>query len=211
MKYIIMCGGQYEKWKTPRQLLEINGEKIIERTIRLLKENGIDDIAISTNNKAFEGIASILAHTNKYVANGYDNCEGHWNEAFYPTEEPACYIFGDVVFSETAIQIIVNTSTKDIEFFASAPPFSKEYTKPWAEPFALKVQNQRHLRQAISLCNLYEQQGLFNRKPIMWELWQVIKHTPLNLIDYNNYTIINDATCDIDNPEDIKLIEDKFK
>ena len=211
MKYIIMCGGQYKKWETPRQLTKINGETIVERTIRLLREIGVDDIAISTNNKAFEGIAPILAHTNKYVANGYDNCEGHWNEAFYPTEEPACYIFGDVVFSETAIQIIVNTSTNDIEFFASAPPFSKEYTKLWAEPFALKVQNQRHLRQAISLCNLYEQQGLFNRKPIMWELWQVIKHTPLNLIDYNNYTIINDATCDIDNPEDIKLMEGNFK
>ena len=89
MKYIIMCGGQYKKWETPRQLTKINGESIVERTIRLLKENGVDDIAISTNNKAFEGIAPILAHTNKYVANGYDNCEGHWNEAFYPTEEPA--------------------------------------------------------------------------------------------------------------------------
>ena len=41
----------------------------------------------------------------------------------------------------------------------------------------------------------------------MWELWQVIQATPLNHIDYSNYTVINDYTCDIDCPEDIELIE----
>lgn len=203
MDYVVMCGGQYQKWETPRQLIKINGETIVERTIRLLKEQGIEDIYISTNNKAFEGIAPILAHTNRYVAYEYNRCDGIWCDGFYPTEEPVCYLFGDVVFSPDAIKTIVETQTKDIEFFASAPPFAKDYLKKWAEPFALKVVNQRHLRQAISLVKLYDQQGLFARKPIMWELWQVIKHTPLNNIDYTNYTVINDYTCDIDNPEDV--------
>lgn len=203
MKYIIMCGGQYQKWETPRQLLKFNDETIVERTIRLLKENGVEDIYISTNNKAFEGIAPILAHQNKYVAYEYNRCDGTWCDAFYPTDEPVCYIFGDVIFSPEAIKTIVETETKDIEFFASAPPFDEKFYKEWAEPFALKVVNQRHLRQAISLVNLYEQQNLFIRKPIMWELWQVIKHTPLNHIDYTNYTVINDWTCDIDEPSDI--------
>lgn len=207
-KYIIMCGGQYDKWETPRQLIKIKGETIVERTIRLLKEQGIEDIYISTNNKAFEGIAPILAHKNDYEAIEYNRCYGTWCNGFYPTEDEACYIFGDVVFSPKAIETIVKTETKDIEFFASAPPFAKEYLKEWAEPFALKVANQRHLRQAISLVKLYEQQSLFARKPIMWELWQVIKHTPLNHIDYTNYTAINDYTCDIDNKEDIdKLLK----
>ena len=42
-----MAGGTYEKFKDmpPKHLTEINGEKIIERTIRLLKENGIKDIS----------------------------------------------------------------------------------------------------------------------------------------------------------------------
>ena len=207
MKNIIMCGGQYKKWETPRQLLKINGETLVERTIRLLKEHGIDehDIAISSNNDVFLQFGvQLLSHDNNYVAYEYNKCESYWCDAFYPTEEQACYIFGDVVFSDEAIKTIVETDTNDIEFFASAPPFSKEYTKQWAEPFALKVVNQRHLRQAISLTKLYDQQGLFNRKPIMWELWQVIKHTPLNHIDYTNYTVINDWTCDIDNPEDIE-------
>ena len=50
MFYIIMCGGTYKKWETPRQLTKVCGEPIVARTIRLLREQGVDDIAISSNN-----------------------------------------------------------------------------------------------------------------------------------------------------------------
>lgn len=203
MKYIIMCGGQYQRWSTPRHLVKVNGEVILERTIRLLRENGVEDIAISSNNPIF-GVwgLPLLMHENSYNANGYDNFTGYWCDAFYPTDEEACYIFGDVYFSPEAIKTIVETDTDDIEFFASAPPFPPEYRKPWAEPFALKVKNTEHLKNAISLTKQYQDQGLFKRKPIMWELWQVIQATPLNQINYHNYTVINDYTCDIDYPEE---------
>lgn len=204
MKYIIMCGGQYQRWSTPRHLVKVNGEVILERTIRLLRENGVEDIAISSNNPIF-GVwgLPLLMHENSYNANGYDNFTGYWCDAFYPTDEEVCYIFGDVYFSPEAIKTIVETDTGDIEFFASAPPFPPEYRKTWAEPFALKVKNTEHLKNAISLTKQYQDQGLFKRKPIMWELWQVIQATPLNQINYHNYTVINDYTCDIDYPEEV--------
>ena len=44
MKYIIMCGGRYRVWETPKHFLEIKGEPIVARTIRLLRECGVDDI-----------------------------------------------------------------------------------------------------------------------------------------------------------------------
>lgn len=204
-----MCGGTYQKWETPRQLIKFKGETIVERIIRLLNENGIGDIAISSNNAIFKQFdVPVLEHNNQYNARRYNDFDGYWCDAFYPTDEPACYIFGDVIFSEDAIKTIVNTETNDIEFFASAPPFDKRFYKTSAEPFALKVVNQEHLKQAISVVKRYDSQGLFKRKPIMWELWQVIKETPINQIDYTNYTVINDWTCDIDEPEDIdKILE----
>ena len=203
MRYIIMCGGKYTKWETPRQLTKLGHETVVTRTIRLLKENNISDIYISTENKAFDGIAPIVEHHNSYHARGYNDFDGYWCDAFYPTNEPVCYIFGDVIFSPEAIKTIVETETDDIEFFASAPPFDRLYAKESAEPFALKVVNQNHLHEAISKVKELDRNYAFNRKPIMWELWQVIKDTPLNVIDYTNYTVINDYTCDIDNPEDI--------
>ena len=208
MKYIIMCGGTYKKWETPRQMLPINGEPIVGRTIRLLAENGIEDIAISSDNPAFEQFGvPVLKHDNTMVVNEALNVSGYWVDAFYPTDEPVCYLFGDVVYSPEAIKAIIRTETDDIEFFASSPPFAPEYIKPWAEPFALKVENTDHLKHAVCITKQYADMGLFYRHPIMWELWQVIQATPPNHIDYGNYTAINDYTCDVDCPEDIELIE----
>ena len=209
MKYIIMCGGTYKKWETPRHILPINGEPIVARTIRLLRENGIEDIAISSNNSVFEQFGvPVLRHDNGMVVTEELNIKGYWVDAFYPTDEPVCYLFGDVVYSPEAIQTIVETETDDIEFFASSPPFAPEYIKPWAEPFALKVENTDHLKHAVCITKQYADMGLFYRHPIMWELWQVIKDTPLNRIDYTNYIPINDYTCDIDCADDAELFSE---
>ena len=45
----------------------------------------------------------------------------------------------------------------------------------------------------------------------MWELWQIIKGTPFNKIDYTNYTVINDYTCDVDGKEDLVAINKVLK
>lgn len=208
MKYILMCGGVLTSWDKPRQLTEIKGEPIVERTIRLLRENGVDDIAISTHDPEFQYFGvPILWHQNDYTERGYDDFDGYWVDAFYLLDEPVCYLMGDVVFSSEAIKTIVETETDDIEFFASRPPFDERFSKVWAEPFALKVVNNEHLRESIRVCKIVQDAGITYRKPIMWELWQIIKRTPLNTIDYDNYTAINDYTCDIDEPEDIAKIE----
>ena len=203
-----MCGGSYPLWETPKHFLKINGEMIVERTIRLLRESGVDDIAISSNNPDFEEFGvPVLSHVNNFVGRGYNDYDGFWCEAFYPSEDPVCYIFGDVVFSPEAIQTIVNTETHSIEFFASAPPFSKRFRKDSAEPFALKVVNQDYFKICLAECKNAANLGYFRRRPIMWELWQIIKRTPINIIDYTNYTVINDYTCDIDGPGDLAYFQ----
>ena len=204
MKYIIMCGGNYEMWSTPRQLTKIHGEPIVARTIRLLRTCGIEDIAITSKDERFEGFGVPVIHMNNpWIVHKKDVSTGRWYSGFYIEEESVCYLFGDVVFSLDAIHTIVTTDTDDIEFFASAPPFAPSYTKIWAEPFAFKVQNMEHFKQALLDIDRYRAEGKFNREPIAWELWQVIKGTSLNKIDYTNYKVINDFTCDIDEPSDI--------
>ena len=209
MKYVIMCGGRYDAWAVPRQLIQIRGEPIVARTIRLLREAGVSDISISTHDKRFEQFgAPILKHENGFQGYARPGTGGSWAEAFYPTEERACYLMGDVVFSAAAIRKIVETETDDVEFFASAPPFHPAYVKQWAEPFAFKVADQVHFREAVDF--VIANEDLFFRRPIAWELWQVLKGTPLNRI-LLNYTVINDYTCDVDTPGDVQAIEAAMK
>ena len=204
MQYIIMCGGNYH-WETPRQLLKINNECIVARTIRLLKENGVEDIAISTNDERFEQFGVKLLHHKNNFDTAHQHCT--WIDAFYPTYEPACYIWGDVVFSPEAVKEIVDAEVKDVQFFASAPPFADNYIKEWAEPFALKVNDQEFLHRCISIVKRYYLRNVFKREPIMWELWQVMKGTKLNVINYSNYHVLNDYTCDVDCAEDLEKLK----
>lgn len=205
MKYIIMCGGKYA-WA--KQLQAIKGETIVARTIRLLRENGVEDIAISSNNDAFEQFdVPVLRHDNPFIAFVTDAGVSYWVDAFYPTNEPTCYIFGDVVYSPQAIKTIVETPVKEVMFFASAPPFSPNYIKHYAEPFAFKVEDISYFFDCVNLVKVWQDKRMFRRVPIAWELWQVIKGTPINEIDYTNYVVINDYTCDIDQPTDLGKLE----
>lgn len=209
MKYILLCGGKYGDY--PKQLLKVMGERILERTIRLLRSYGVEDIAVSTNSNIVEGVAMkngvpVLRHDNDYQ---YGGNQHKWLKAFYPMDEPVCYVFGDVYFSEDAIRQIVRTETDSIQFFASAPPFSDRYMKTWAEPFAFKVMDPELFFQKIEECHKYDLEGRFHREAVSWELWQVIKGTELDVIDYTNYHAINDYTCDIDNEEEAAEFERK--
>lgn len=209
MKYIIMCGGTCLQWNEIRQLTKIKGEPIVARTIRLLKEAGVTDINISTNNvEAFEQFGvPILQHDNEYTSKGYNRCiSGTWCNAFYPTNEPTTYLFGDVVYSPAAIRTIIDTETDDIMFFGSKPPFAHNYPKWYIEPFCFKVIDTDHLKRACDEVKRLDAEGKFRRQPIAWEVWNVICGGDPNDINYS-YTVINDYTCDVDYPSEVEMIE----
>lgn len=206
MKYIIMCGGSYPAWQTPRQLVKVQGEPIVVRTIRLLREHGVEDIAISSNDPVFNGLGvPVLRHSNSFIADK----SGAWVDAFYPMDAPVCYLFGDVVFSPEAIRQIVETQSDDVAFFASAPPFGEGYPKNWPEPFAFKVGAPARFRRAINDLRWMRNAGWFDRETIAWELWNVISGSDdVNRLAFDNYCVINDYTCDIDRPQDVGLFDD---
>lgn len=200
MKYIIMCGGVYDGWEKPKALYPVNGEPIICRTIRLLRDAGVNDIAISASDEGLFNVGvPVIYHKNRY---GHG---GRWLEAFYPINQPVCYLYGDVIYSPEAIKKIVDTDTDSIEYFASCPPYGPGYIKHWEEPMAYKVRDTELFWHCIEVTKHYGDMGLFHREPVGWELWQVIKGTPLDVVQYN-YTVINDYSCDVDSLDDIEQI-----
>lgn len=222
-----MCGGIYPQFKTKKQLLKVNGEVLIERTIRLLKENGIEDIAISTNSDDFNYLKiPILKTSNNYVYGGKEEnkkATASWLTAYYPTSEPCCYLHGDVYFSNEAIKTIINTKVEDTMFFCTCDGTDKKRNpNNWKgrEPFAYKVVNQSVFRYAIKkLMKMIDNGEFSGLPPISWHLYRMlngydVKRDAKNYTDINNifqskgdYILIDDYTTDVDNEWDIERIE----
>ena len=210
MKYVILANSNNDKtFNIPRQLVEINGESLVARTIRLLKENGIEDIIITAKDKRFENLGAERYEPNQSDYN-YSNGSGYWLNAF-PFEllnEPVCFIWGDVYFSEEAIKRIVNTESKKDLFFCSFENHDERYIKAWDEPFAYKVMNTEKFKEHINICKKAKDEKTCWREPIIWELYRSLHGQNINVHEMTeDYIPINDYTCDIDSPEDLEKLK----
>lgn len=212
MRYVILAKGQHKGFKEPRQLSVINGERLLDRTIRLLKENGIGskDIIVTGN---YKDLGDVIVYDPLDNDFDYNTESGYWLNAFSNEFliEPVCFIWGDVYFSENAIKTIVQSETKSTLFFCSYQNKSHRYIKEWDEPFAYKVVDTELFRTHRDRVKRLFDEGKTERHPIVWELYRSINGIDVNKHKLtNNVVIINDITCDIDTPGDIKKIEERI-
>ena len=207
-----MCGGVYDDFETPKQLSVIKGETLLERTIRLLKENGVDDILISSNNRLFEKYGTVIYHENSYkVING--KVEGYWLDAYYPTDNPCIYLHGDVYYSEDAIKKIINYNACYNTFIGNEIARNKEH-KNWGEPFGWIVVDQKSFKDGIAKTKKLQDEGKLERGyAISWELYRVLNKLDPNkqYIYDNTYLSIDDETIDIDAPFQIEELNERLK
>lgn len=209
---IIMCGGIYSDFKEHKALTIINGEPLIARTIRLLKENGIEDYYISSNDDNFNKYSRVLHHNNSYRYENGKNI-GYWVDAYYPTNEPCIYLHGDVYYSEDAIKQILNLKPKVNTMIGNQYALNEEHIKV-GEPFGWIIVNQENFRKAIDKCKELQDAGKIDRGlAISWELYEVLNGHDVNdfIITRDTYYPISDETIDIDYPEQIEEVKKKIK
>lgn len=213
MQVIIMAGGEYYDFKTPKQLSIINGEPLIVRTIRLLKERNVEEIYISATSSKFDNLGvPRLEHKNSFRAKD-GIVSGYWVDAYYPTDKPTIYLHGDVYYTEDAIDKILNYEAKVNTFIGNAIALNKQH-KNWGEPFGWIVVNQKQFRKAIEDTKKLQDEGRLERGyAISWELYRVQNGTDPNkmFIDESNYLVIDDDTIDIDNEWQIEILNNKLK
>lgn len=185
MKYIIMAAGEGKRWNNylgiPKHLIKINGETLLGRTTRLLKENGIYDYIITTDDERYKEYG-------KTMKQSYNDCE---IDRFEKVEESVCYLYGDVYYTEEAIKTITETKTKDILFFGSM-----------VEIFAIKVKDRSTFYQHKERIKKLYQKGKIERC-IGWEIYRSLNNIPLTEHQLKKrYVIIEDDTDDIDYPSE---------
>ena len=213
IKYVILADSSVG-FEIPRQLTKINGEPLIKRTIRLLKENGIKDIIITSHDKRFDDLGATRyepLHNDYEPSNkGYMYNKGYWVSAFPEEllEEPICFLMGDVYYSENAIKAIVNTTTDSVMFFCTYQNKDARYIKHHDEPLGFKVVDTGYFKYHIRKIKEYKDSKKALREPIAWELYRSLNNQPLTEhYMTTNYIAINDESCDIDTTNDIIKLE----
>lgn len=209
MRVIIMCGGTYSEFEKHKALSVVNGETLVERTIRVLKENGITDYYI-TGNDDFKQYGKVLKHKNTYKFEDGKG-SGYWVDAYYPTEEPVIYLHGDVYYTENAIKKILELNPKANTMIGNKYALNKEHIKV-GEPFGWIVIDQKEFRNAIDKTKKLQDEGKVERGiAISWELYEVLNGYDVNdfIITEDTYLVIDDETDDVDAPNKIDELNKK--
>ena len=208
-KIIIMCGGVYTNFEKHKSLTKINGETLLDRTLRLLKENNINEVYISANDPIFNKYTNVLHHNNTYKYNNGKQ-EGYWVDAYYPTNEPTIYLHGDVYYTDDAIKKILNLNPSVNTFIGNQWALNEEKAKV-GEPFGWIIVDTDSFHKAIEKTKRLQDEGKSDRMPVSWELYQVLNGNDINGFDISKdtYLPIYDETIDIDQPEQIEILEKK--
>lgn len=210
MKYVIICGGDGTRWGNyngvNKHFAIINNETILDRTIRLLKENGVTDITVASNDYNIDGVKNYhITHTPEfYDADKFLSSVELWNDDMV-------IIYGDVYFSEKAIQKIVNKSLNTRRPILFCNPRNNEITgTEWGECFAFFIPLEHIVLTISALNNLVY---LFSNGKIWrtggWELARLLMNAK-NLNRHRKtsklYCVISDETDDLDYPDDYERI-----
>lgn len=209
-----MAGGEYQDFETPKQLTIINGECLADRTIRLLRENDIDEIYISSNDKRFDNCdAPRLKHPNSYkVVDGVQS--GYWLDAFYPYFKPSdkvCFMFGDVYYTEDGIKTIIDYECDKNTLFGTSDAKNKQHEN-WGEPFAYKVVDYETFMKGVDAVKKMQNEGKTNRMPIVWELYRYLNGLDINVQQVldETYVCIDDGTMDVDDMNKVEMLRERF-
>lgn len=196
MKYVIMAAGAGTRWNNylgiPKHLIEINGETLLERTTRLLKENGVTDYIITCSDPRYKKYGATTEQTNH-------DCEiDRFEESLI--DGPICYLYGDVYYTDNAIKTIVFQEPKDILFFGHE----------W-EIFAVKIKNiDLFLQHKHRVKQLYMSQQI--NRCIGWEIYRSLHNIPFDQHQITErYIKILDGTDDIDYPCDYEEFKKKME
>lgn len=135
-KAIILAGGLSERLGeeasgTIKCMLPLDNEKILERSIRLLKKNKINDIVLVVGYKA-EVIKEHFKDTVRYVEEPLYTKEGMLDSLYFALEEfsePFLFMYADSVFSENALKTIIQSEKKEVTCLLSEKKVDEEAEK----------------------------------------------------------------------------------
>ena len=205
MKIVICANGKGGRWNdylgVKKQMIPIDDEPLLHRTVRILKQLGASKIFISASNPDFE-VKGAKRFTPK---------RNTWLIDQYPIEcitEPCLFILGDIYWTENALRTILTTTPERFAFFHTMNPVNQ-----WEEEVAIKAVDYEAFRSGIKAYRQDLFKGLANDLGGR-ELRMKLLGIPYSQYQKNDDMVVHlepDETCDFDWPEDYDRWMNKFR
>lgn len=190
MKIIIMAGGKQKRYapKTPKQFIRIDGERIIERSIKKFKEYG--DVYVIVDNPEFDyleglGCKVVAPSENSHELSKFMSSYNLWKD-----DEEVLFVWGDCYITDDAVKRIATEKPNDNFIFygvfyelLAMRLFKKEFNK--------FVKATEYIKELEDL----GEGGLCGS----WTLYRLLLSKDLiHHEHYTNFVKINDESVDFD-------------
>ena len=145
MRAVIMCAGRATRWNghlgVNKHQVEVDGERIVDRTVRLLLELGVDDVwTTSDEPMPMDGTHNLVA---SWPEIGNELTTGLELDRFYNAlplwrgTDEFCYLYGDTYYTEECVRLIVEAKGDFRVIGRSGPSYRTR--KPYEEIFGVKL------------------------------------------------------------------------
>lgn len=211
MRAIIIAAGEGTRWGNhlgvPKHLIRIEGEPILHRTVRLLRKHGVKDVNIVAKDRTDYAVAGAQVYVPLLNPKNGDADKFLSSRALWGEVGKTVILYGDVYFTDDAIDQIVNSPRLDWTLFCR-PEGSEITGAKWGECFAFSFLPMHVPAMEKALDRIVDlwQVGLIDRNG-GWELYRAMigrKTAEIRRphIMGSNYSVIDDWTEDFDTPED---------
>lgn len=193
MRFVIMADGKGIRWNNhlgiPKHLAEINGEPIIYRTVRLLRDLTDGEIIVTSHDERYEFKGS----RRHEPLNNRLEIDRFTEELI---EDDICFLYGDTYYTESALKTIICTKTEDMIFFGNSKSI-----------VAVKVTDSELFRYHLNrVKQLYISGKLQKCKG--WQVYQsfVGQSFEEKPRPGGKFVLLDETTTDINTPEEYEVI-----
>ena len=221
-----MADGKGTRWQNyndiPKHFIEINGETLLHRTVRLINEHGgTDEREIDNAHKAAAGHVIngenehgvseyaptdivITSHDPRYEVEGARRYEPLNNvlevDRFTAEliEDDICFLYGDTFYSEETMSAIMDTPVEDMLFFGNQKSI-----------VAVKIKDGELFRSHVNrVRELFTEGKIKNCKG--WQVYRSFAGLDIGADDYREirekFITVDNKTDDFNTPEDFEKI-----
>lgn len=201
MRIFILANGEAKRWGNylgvDKQLLEIDGEPLLYRTVRLLRENGFDDIYI-VGKYVVKGAKNFIPKVEPLIKHNIAREKLDGTETF-------ALLYGDCYYTEAIIRDLKERKTDKEHLHWSCQRPNKYTGKPYVEGYIHAIYDKefwnRKMEEYESLIRSGKHQHTKDWQPFRYAIGtDLYKHEPELYKDYE--VDWEDETDDFDFPID---------